>query len=95
MAQTVELKKGNVKKKGVVGFSWTTFFFGFFVPLLRGDMMWAVGMFIAACVLPIISNIILAFIYNKKYTENLLQQGFEPCGEADRALLKAVGVYAE
>ncbi len=33
----VYLKDKNQVKKGFVGFSWTMFFFGGFVPLLRGD----------------------------------------------------------
>lgn len=38
MATVVELEKDNLIEKGYVGFSWTTFFFGFFVPALRFDI---------------------------------------------------------
>ena len=31
-----------------VGFSWTVFFFGFFVPIFRGDVKWTVIMFVAS-----------------------------------------------
>ena len=37
MAIKINLEKYGHKKKGFVGFSYTTFFFGFLVPLFRGD----------------------------------------------------------
>ena len=37
MAIKINLKKKNKTKDGFVGFSFTTFFWGLFVPIFRGD----------------------------------------------------------
>ncbi|MGL2769863.1 HrgC protein [Helicobacter pylori] len=46
VATTISLKKDNLIRKGFVGFSWTTLFFNFWVPVIRGDARWAIVMFI-------------------------------------------------
>ncbi|EEW94107.1 hypothetical protein HMPREF0406_01929 [Fusobacterium animalis 3_1_33] len=39
MAVEVNLEKYGHRKKGFLGFSWTSFFFGFFVPIFRVDLV--------------------------------------------------------
>ena len=66
MATTIQLEKNGALKKSYLGFSWTTFFFGFFVPLFRGDAMWFIVMLILnACTL-CMAQLILSFLYNIK-----------------------------
>ena len=40
MAIEVNLEKYGHKKKGFLGFSWTAFFFNFWVPIFRADFKW-------------------------------------------------------
>lgn len=92
MAAEINLQKGNLIKKGFVGFSWTTFFFGFFVPLFRGDWLWFAVMFALGLMSCGIANIILAFMYNKFYTVKLLENGWEPADDFSRNILINKGI---
>lgn len=66
------------------GFSWTTLFFSFFVPLIRGDWKWFWIMLIVNGALAFttlgIGNLIawpvFAAIYNRKYYDDLYNKGF-------------------
>lgn len=68
----------GIVKKGFYGFSWTVFFFGFFVPFCRGDSKSGLIMLLL-CWMPII-QLILSFKYNKMYTLKLVDQGYEFAG---------------
>ena len=70
-------------KKCSTGYSWTTFFFGVFVPLFRGDLKWAAIFFIIAIMvsfvigpLAFICGPIFGFFYNKLYISNLVEKGY-------------------
>ena len=73
-----------------VGFSWTTFFFGFLVPIFRGDAKWAVIMFIASIFTLFLAQIVLSFTYVRE----LLSKGYRPEDEYSRAVLVAKGYIA-
>ena len=82
--------KSGVVKDAPVGFSWTTFFFGFFPALIRGDWLWAVIIFAASFVTFGFASIVFAFIYNRLYIQGLLKQGFKVRNySGDKALIEA------
>lgn len=97
-AKLLNQSTGAVKEIKV-GFSWTTFFFGFFVPLFRGDIKWALIMLVISIVLGVptagvgsgIVGIIFSFMYNKFYTKDLLAKGYEPASDADRSVFNSKG----
>lgn len=74
-----------------VGFSWTVFFFGFFVPICRGDAKWAIIMFVA-CVLSVgLANLVFCFTYNGTFVRGLLSQGFYPADDISKEILVRKG----
>ena len=92
MAQMIVLEKNGIQKKSFVGFSWTTFFFEFFVPLIRGDIKWFLIMLILSFLSFGLDQFILCFLYNKFYTVNLLEKGYSPADEFSRSILKIKGI---
>lgn len=67
----------GIIKKGFWGISWTTFFFGGFPALCRGQILIGFIFIILHSFTFCISGIIWAFIYNKKYTQELFSQGYK------------------
>ncbi|MCJ7856079.1 DUF2628 domain-containing protein [Lachnospiraceae bacterium NSJ-143] len=87
----------GIIKEVKVGFSWTVFFFSFFVPLIRGDFKWAAIMFLISLLVgyfgygltAFIVGIIFSFMYNKLYTKELLSKGYYPLSDADRDIFNS------
>lgn len=97
----VRLKNdAGVVKEVKIGFSWTTFFFGFFPALFRGDLKWAAIMFITAVAVGAftaglgawVPGIIFSFIYNKIYIKELLEKGYRPADEFAQTTLQSKGI---
>ena len=59
------------------GFSWTTLFFGPFVPLLRGDLKWFLISIICWMFTLGIYQLVFCFLYNKIYINELLNKGYK------------------
>lgn len=88
-----ELKSGRVVDKWApVGFSWTTLFFGPLVALFRSDWKWGCIQIILALVTSGLSSFVFAFIYNKLYIKELLNQGWEADKETEDKLVEN-GIY--
>jgi hypothetical protein len=88
--------EAGLTKNAKVGFSWTTFFFGFFPALFRGDLKWAAIMFIISLILGSftfgiggwITAIVFSFIYNKIYIKELIEKGYQPADDHSRSVLE-------
>lgn len=66
-----------------VGFSWTTLFFQFLVPMFRGH--WSAFFIQIAILFPTlgISQFIVPFLYNKWYVKYLLSNGYQSISADD------------
>ena len=99
----VVLEKNGLRKGVNVGFSWTVFFFGLFVPLFRGDLKWAAIMFFGTILLGFatlgiggaVLGIVMSFVYNKIYIKDLIEKGWNPVGEENRLLLEEKNIIGK
>ena len=68
-------------KEAPVGFSWTSFFFGLFVPAVRQDWVTAIVLVAVTCGLsvfglPFVVGICQSFFYNSYYIQKLVEKGY-------------------
>ena len=75
MAKILQHPSGLTRKMKR-GFSWTTLIFGCFVPLCRGDLKWALIMFILSAVTFGLAWLVFPFIYNGIHTKELMEKGY-------------------
>ncbi|KAF0468580.1 DUF2628 domain-containing protein [Pediococcus pentosaceus] len=89
----------NQFKQAKVDFSWTTFFFGLFPALFRGDWKWFFVMLVVSIILGVptmgigagLVGIVFAFFYNKLYINDLLSKGWVPSDESSKSMLLSKG----
>jgi hypothetical protein len=74
---TLKHPETGVIKEAPVGFSWTMFFFGIFVPAIRNDWQWFFIVLAAAICTLGLSNMLFAFFYNRVYLRNLLEKAYQ------------------
>lgn len=98
---TITLKHASgISKEVKVGFSWTTFFFGLFVPLIRGDIKWAAIFFVISLVLgtftmgigACVVGIVFSFKYNSIYIKELIEKGYSPIDANGQQVLASKGI---
>ena len=67
----------GIVKEGYVGYSWTYLVFGWFVPVVRGEL--GVGVLHLAITLVSfgISQLVFPFLYNRQYMVRMLTNGWE------------------
>lgn len=98
----ITLRRGADTKICSTGFSITTFFFGFFVPLFRGDfkhfliflglgIVAIIGSFFTFGIAGIAINLFLCIKYNSWYIQSLLDSGYRAMDEITENWLKAEG----
>lgn len=72
----VKHNESGILKNCFVGYSWTYFFFGFFVPIFRGEISVGVFHLIFSLVTFGIFQLIMPFLYNKQYSTRLLNNSW-------------------
>lgn len=73
----VSHSESGLSKSGYVGFSWTYYFFGFFVPVFRGEIPIAFFHLVLSILTLGFFQLVMSFLYNKQYTIRLLTNGWE------------------
>jgi hypothetical protein len=66
----------GIEKVGDYGYSWTYLFFGWFVPLFRGEAGVAAAHLLFTVVTLGVWQIVGSFIYNKQHLTRLLEKGY-------------------
>ena len=69
----VNFEKNGLTKSVKLGFSWTTFFFGMFVPLARG--MW-LHFLVCLCTFNM-ASLVYMFAINRLYARALIESGWK------------------
>lgn len=86
------------RKSVKLGFSWTTLFFGFLVPLVRGDMKGFLLLLVLDALISwltkgigtLAANLVIALYYNKFYIKELYAKGYLPIPEHEEAVLNYI-----
>ena len=97
MAQSITIKhpSSGMTKTGYYGFSWTYLFFGFLVPIFRGELGVGALHLLFTIFTAGIWQVIMAFLYNKQYmTRMLTEKGWVLDGSASENELakRALGI---
>ncbi len=87
-AVTIQHPAIGLTKTGYFGFSWTYLFFGWFVPLIRGELGVAALHLLFSVVTFGLWQLIMSFLYNKQYMTRMLEKGYV-LRDTDETMAKA------
>ncbi len=75
--------QSGIVKNGYIGFCWTYLFFGWIVPIIRGE----IGIGVLHLVLTVVSiglfQLVMPFLYNKQFMTRQLTSGWELSGNGE------------
>jgi hypothetical protein len=74
---TLQHPTSGLIKNGYYGYSWTYLFFGWFVPLFRGELGVAALHLLFTLVTFFFWQIFFSFLYNKQFMTRMLEKGYE------------------
>jgi len=83
-AVTIRHSQSGLTRKGYFGFSWTYLFFGWFVPIFRGELGIAALHLLFTIVTLGWWQLIVCFLYNKQYMTRMLTSGWVLADSLDR-----------
>jgi len=86
----IKHRQSGLVKSGYVGFCLTYLFFGWLVPIIRGEIgVGVLHLILTAVTFGIFQWAVMPFLYNKQYMTRMLTQGWELCdSEENNAVAK-------
>ena len=78
----------GLSRKGYFGFSWTYLFFGWWVPMFRGELGVAALHLLFTIVTFGLWQIVVAFLYNKQFMTRMLEKGYV-LGDTEEVMTQA------
>ena len=93
----IKHNESGIQRNCFVGYSWTYFFFGFFVPIFRGEISIGVFHLIFSIVTFGIFQLIMPFLYNKQYSTRLLNSSWSlnDSEEKNEIARKKIGITTD
>jgi hypothetical protein len=85
-AVPIRHKESSMMKTGLSGFSWIYLFFGWLVPVFRGELGVGALHLLFSVVTFGLWQFIACFIYNKQYMTRMITNGWELAGSEEENL---------
>ena len=88
-------KDSGIRKTARLGWSWTYYYFGFLVPIFRGEITIAVLHLVITIFTLGLFQIVWSFLYNKQHMTRLLTSGWilSDSPEVEEFAKRKLGIY--